>query len=393
MKLKKITNRVKMLVMLMTAVILVGSCKKDLRSDMSVDGLTNQQKIAKAKTWYEAENKTTTSFIKSSKGDSVKLVFEPNWDKATVSTIDGVSVVSTYVNTTLRNFDKGQTRYHLVIKLDNDGYKAKTVTVKQNQANSLNVSTPEELYELAFTNREQSKDLNAHVKVFSSSFKQEKEERFDFTGKTTINFARNAAASSMQTNDITLCIDFWIHVRAYDSDGNLLFTITTFVFTDCQPRSSTEQEAIWWIDKGDGTYGGPPVYEEASIWPAATFVSDSPFTDDIVDGVYTRTWNVNWQFATATLSFNTLTGLSTEVCKTYLHPTLGWQWESVSNLNYSTSGTAPSGTSFMQSNYSTVLNTSYGSAEVTLTAHLLYQMGGLARSTPPVTTTMTFAKK
>ena len=242
----------KAIVLLLITTIILSGCKKESIKENSLNTLTNEQKIAKARSWYNLNEKLSSATIQSSKDEKAKLIFKPNWEKATVEIVNGVSVVSTFVNTTLSNFDKGQTKFNLVIKFENESFDAKIVTVKNTKQNEINVLNTVELYEIAFTKKELEYGLNAHIKVFSDAFKQEREERYDLNGRTVINFKLNS--SPQRSLNAVLCTDYYYVLDFYDSENNLIATQTTYLGRHCEHVDI--QQAVWWIDNGDGTYYG-----------------------------------------------------------------------------------------------------------------------------------------
>jgi type II secretory pathway pseudopilin PulG len=242
----------KVLILLAITSVLINGCKKDTLPNGS-SPLTKQQQIENAKNWYESQQKLSSATIESSKDEKAKLIFNPNWEKAAVENINGITVISTFVNTTLRNFDQGATTFNLVIKFDENGYESKTVTIKNKEQNDMYRLTPFELYDIAFTKNELANDeLNAEIKVFSQAFKQEKEEIYDPSGRTEVNFKLAKLNNTPQTN-VTVCVDYWLNIDFYSPTGALIESTSTYLGRYCQ---ETDIQVIWWIDNGDGTYGG-----------------------------------------------------------------------------------------------------------------------------------------
>lgn len=120
------------------------SCKKDVDPQK----FTDAQKIEKAKSWYENEQKGKLKTISGSNGKEANLIFTPDWEKASVEWINGTTVITTRVKTNLSILFGRDTEFNLIIREENNNYVCKTISTRSSNDNHLDIH---DLYKVAFS--------------------------------------------------------------------------------------------------------------------------------------------------------------------------------------------------------------------------------------------------
>lgn len=391
--------KAKTYVHILMIILVISSCKKDSAVELSateqntifnkksiaksISSLPNEQKINNARSWYDSQSKLSSATIQTSSDEKVKLIFNPEWDKATVESINGFLVTTTKVKTTLRNFDNGSTEFNLVIKFDGERYETKTVAVTNTEKKASPILSPTDLFSLAYCEKELPKDkLKAKIKVYSPSFKQEKEQIYNENGRIIVNFKSKKASNSQQSDvNITVCRDYWLVIDTYNSNNALVDSETTYLGNFC--TEINVQTTIDYIDNGNGTYGGPSNNEEATVTATGVLISEGTPAEVTEQGILRKSWNVTWEFGTAIMSGYTVSGHSTELMKAIYHQSTGWIWDTVTNQSISTAGTRPTGMGFVKKGYATTLYNTTRKAHVEVAFALEYVSQGTTKSTIP----------
>lgn len=256
----KLTRGIKFILLATFMLAIFNGCKKD--KDASVD---NPRSLESAKAWYEAKQQGVSSSISNSKGKTMALKFEPNWENVRVQTINETIVYDVPVNTNLQKLEGDETQYHLIIVNDGKGFNSKTISLK-NLSENKRISSVDDLYLTAFSDNDLSKTkaLNATVKVFDDHFKYDKTLLYTDNGKKEIVYnkernqvndakARKSGKNEVSLVTITVCTSWYLVTREYDSAGNLTFYNEQYLGDTCEQH---ETEQIDYID-GQVVSGGP----------------------------------------------------------------------------------------------------------------------------------------
>ncbi|WP_157257906.1 hypothetical protein [Pedobacter ginsenosidimutans] len=104
-----------------------------VKKDASISNLSHAEK---AMNWYLNQQKNIKSIFISSAGDSVKLKFNPKWEKALIEDIDGKSLLVAIVQTNLRRASDKHTEFAVIIVNDENNYDYKIASVKKMNENT-----------------------------------------------------------------------------------------------------------------------------------------------------------------------------------------------------------------------------------------------------------------
>ncbi len=238
---------------------IVVSCKKD---GSQFPAFANH--IQNAKAWYQNEQKKSTAVIKSSKGETVSLSFNPDWDKVETENINGRFVMAVPVSTNLEKLSIEGIQYSLVIQQDGNSYTQRIVS-REGTDTSLEKSVSE-LHSLAFGNTALSNSDNSisNTRVYSENFRLTKMVsqsssgtnviegnqlvKMNLSGAVGLNGSIPAPRIMAGMGTEIQCTHWYLVIEYTNSRGEKFYD-WIYLDTVCQ------NVAIDWIDHGLG--GGP----------------------------------------------------------------------------------------------------------------------------------------